>query len=785
MKAEMKHYLDLVPISSSVRRKQSRMTRICIFLAVFLISTIFGMADMWIQSQIYQSIKNDGAWHVMFRKVDEKQMELIGARPEVKESARYAAMNYGLNEGYQIEGKETVICGFDENFLDMMPSAEIKEGRFPQNTQEAAVTKSLKTQLGVQIGDTISLTTPEESLTFTVTGFTGDTSMLTSQDAFGIFVNAETYQRYFSSDTLKEDFVLYVQFSPYCLIQKAIDSICEQLNINPEDAGQNAKLLGLTFQSSDSYLVQLYLVAAVLAVLVAMAGIFMISGSLNSNIAHRVQFFGLLRCLGATKGQVVRYVRREALNWCSRAIPLGMGISVVTVWGLCALLRTVSPEYFEAMPRLGFSGIGLAAGMIIGLLTVLLAARSPARKASRVSPLTAVSGNDGTVTAVKKAAKTRIFSIEAALGMHHAKGSRRNFFLMTCSFAFCIILFLSFSPAIDFMKHALKPLQPYTADLSVVSRDNTCSIEKNMADMLADQSAVKRVYGRSFAYRIPVQTASGNFSYIDLISYEENQFRWAEDTLIEGSMEEVIKGKGLLGTFDSSGQVKTGEEITLQTPQGAQKITVTGLISDPPFAASENAQIMICSEELFEKVTGEKGYTVIDMQLTAEASEEAVQEIREMAGKNTVFTDDRISNRQIRGAYYSFALFFYGFLVIIALISVFNIINSIAMSVTARMRQYGAMRAIGMETGQMVRMIVWETITYILSGSIIGCALGVLIHYRLYEIIITSRWGDDWQFPGKALAIILAVMFISAAAAVGNPARKIRDMSVAETIKSL
>ena len=56
MKGEMKHYLDLASISVSVRRKQSSMTRICIFLAVFLISTIFGMADMWLQSQIAQSI---------------------------------------------------------------------------------------------------------------------------------------------------------------------------------------------------------------------------------------------------------------------------------------------------------------------------------------------------------------------------------------------------------------------------------------------------------------------------------------------------------------------------------------------------------------------------------------------------------------------------------------------------------------------------------------------------------------------------------------------------------
>ena len=36
----MKHYLDLVPISVKIHRKQSRMSIFCIVLAVFLVTTI-------------------------------------------------------------------------------------------------------------------------------------------------------------------------------------------------------------------------------------------------------------------------------------------------------------------------------------------------------------------------------------------------------------------------------------------------------------------------------------------------------------------------------------------------------------------------------------------------------------------------------------------------------------------------------------------------------------------------------------------------------------------------
>lgn len=67
---------------------------------------------------------------------------------------------------------------------------------------------------------------------------------------------------------------------------------------------------------------------------------------------------------------------------------------------------------------------------------------------------------------------------------------------------------------------------------------------------------------------------------------------------------------------------------------------------------------------------------------------------------------DHMGNSSTMGTYYCFWLFVYGFLVLIALITVFNIINSIAMSVSSRSKQYGSFRAIGLSTGQLRKMIV-------------------------------------------------------------------------------
>ena len=56
----MKHYLDLISISAKHHRRQNRMTRFCIVLAVFLVTVIFGMADMEMRSQLIQAVFRSG-----------------------------------------------------------------------------------------------------------------------------------------------------------------------------------------------------------------------------------------------------------------------------------------------------------------------------------------------------------------------------------------------------------------------------------------------------------------------------------------------------------------------------------------------------------------------------------------------------------------------------------------------------------------------------------------------------------------------------------------------------
>jgi putative ABC transport system permease protein len=181
--------------------------------------------------------------------------------------------------------------------------------------------------------------------------------------------------------------------------------------------------------------------ACVLFLLILIAGVLMISSSLNSTVAQRIEFFGMMRCIGMSKQQIVRLVRLEALNWCKTAVPIGLVLGVGASWALCAVLRFLVGEEFSYIPLFGISIIGIVCGILVGVITVLLAASRPAKRASRVSPVAAVSGNSESSKTVRHAANTRFGRIETVLGINHAVSKKKNLILMIGSFALSIILF--------------------------------------------------------------------------------------------------------------------------------------------------------------------------------------------------------------------------------------------------------------------------------------------------------------------------------------------------------
>lgn len=781
----MKSYLDLVSQYARVHRKKNRTTVLCITIAVCLVTAIFGMADMAVRAEVDRAIREDGNFHIAIKDLDEATGQMIGIRPDVAVSGWLIAASSA-----ELDGRALMLQGSSEALSAEM-GLTVNQGHFPQTADEALVDRQLLDALGLSIGDTVTTeAVGGPPLTFTICGTFNDFSSLKSRDRHAAFFNESGIkQRLDGRDSQK---VYYLQFKNPLDIRPGIEDIQTTYGLSQDQIQENKRLLGLYGVSGDPYAYSLYGIALVLFLLVLVAGTIMISSSFNISILERTQFFGLLRCLGASKKQIRRYVRRESFGFSLRGIPMGLLAGTVIIWISCAAVGHFNPTFYGNLPLFQISPIGLAAGVIVGLLTIFLAAMSPCKKASKVSPLNAVTGNmESNLPRVHRAAKTSRLPVDIAMGTSHAFGNRKNMALMAASFAISIILFLSFTVFIDFMSHAMRPLKPNTPDITVALEEECLYLPDDLAARLNEVPGIERVFGRKYA---PLPESSG--LSVSLISYENQQFDWSEALLVDGSIDSVRERPDtVLVSYDNSQSWKTGDTITLQTPGGSKAVTVGGVLSSLPFNAGENEAILISSENTFNNIMGNHGYTVIDLQINEAASDETLDAVNALAaaaekahsdtpGYDVTVADSRQSNQEARSAFYTMSTFVYGFLFIIALITVFNIINSMNISVSSRINQYGVMRAVGMSGRQLVRMVASESAAYALVGCLAGTVLGLPLHALLYDRMITIRWGDAWSLPWLPLVIIIGLSLATTFLSIIGPTQKIRRMDIVDVIES-
>lgn len=770
----MKSYLSLIPISAKVHRKQNRMTILCIMIAVFLVTGVFSMADMAVRAEKANMIEKHGNWHIRLHEIDESTAERIRSEPKVAASSRYDVINYGLDKDYYIGGKKCALVEAEEDFVTDIMISEYT-GSFPQDAQEVMLSSNARDVLGIAIGEKIAVDTPVGALHYTVSGFKYEESA-EFYDGVVVFMNREGFAQALSRLGSQESYPeYYIQFKPHVNMKKIIAAIRDKYGLTENTMAENTGVLGMEGVSGNSYMVSLYGIAAFLFLLVLIAGALMISSSMSSNVSERTMFFGMLRCTGASRQQIIRFVRLEALSWCKRAIPMGVGLAVLVTWMLCGLMRYIIGGEFSHIPLFQVSAVGIVCGIVVGVAAVMVAAGSPAKRAAGVSPIAAVSGNAYHMKEVRHTTHFRLGKIETSLGVHHAVSSRKNLMLMTFSYAISIILFLCFSSFIGFIRCAMPSLRGYTPDMSVTAIDGACSVSRELYDKIHGHHGVKAVYGSMFQLHTPV--ISDRTDEVDLISYDGYMMDWSRDNaLIDGDVSKILGDSRYAYTIhNKTSTLQKGDKIQI----GGEEIEIAGEFSTGIW--SDGKATVVCSEETFMRLTGKSDYTILSIKLSGDASESDITFLRSLAGENSLI-DYRESNRQSRSTYWLFHILVDGFLAMIAMITVIHIVNCISMSVSAKKKQYGAMRAIGMDGTQLTRMLTAETAAYAVLGCMIGTAAGVPLHKSLFETMVTSYFGTPWEFPYVPFAVILILVVASCAAAVYGPAKRIRNMTVADVM---
>ena len=127
-------------------------------------------------------------------------------------------------------------------------------------------------------------------------------------------------------------------------------------------------------------------------------------------------------------------------------------------------------------------------------------------------------------------------------------------------------------------------------------------------------------------------------------------------------------------------------------------------------------------------------------------------------------------------------LFFYGFLALITLIGVTNIVNTLDTNIKLRRREIAMLKSVGLTPGGFLRMLRYESLFYgltaLLYGLPLGIALSVFIYFQFGGVstfAFTLPWGAIAACVVGILAIVFATMMVSGA--------MIRNDNIVDTLK--
>lgn len=114
-----------------------------------------------------------------------------------------------------------------------------------------------------------------------------------------------------------------------------------------------------------------------LALLLAMIGLY---GTLSYLVTQRQKEFGIRLALGAQRGEILRLVMRDVVAVLAGGVIVGAGISLATTRVLQQLLFGLGPR----------DAVTMSAAIVVLSVVALIAGYLPARRATKVDPMTAL-----------------------------------------------------------------------------------------------------------------------------------------------------------------------------------------------------------------------------------------------------------------------------------------------------------------------------------------------------------------------------------------------------------
>ena len=588
----MKMITRLAISNNKKNKTRSILIVLSIFLTTVLLSAIatFGYGN--IKFQRTNAREFYGSYYGSYAGVTEEQIQEMQKRSEFDRIGRAATVGTIKNE------RTISMVWMDEETIDLANlQKQLETGAFPKAENEIVGQKAMFERLGYEdakVGDTVEIpfrrNTNETYQTkeFVISGILSQTMEEQENQSYSAYVSKDCFESLYAPE--ERTYSTYFSLSDHVSVDSStlemtIKDLAKECGINPERASENSYFAMWVLDPG----MEMIAGCAMIALVVIFFAVMVIYNIFQVGLVQKIQEYGKIRALGATKKQMKKLVFREGMILTILGVPAGL---VVGTWISIAFMNF----WFKESQTFGD---GVQVNMIsipilvlcaaAAVITVWIALKRPMKVISRISPVEAIrfQGNQKKNKGIRKGKKQ--MGVRQLTEANMAMNRKRTATTIISMGLSCVLFVVAanFTGNVSTRYDARKQV-PYgqfqidltysTSDtaypennLDAILKDNP--LDEELVEQIKDISGVTDVQVRYMMY---AKDKKGNLQSIGVLN--KKQF---EDEAYQGSLKGTVDYESASSNdeilygwsyFVEDSGYKIGETVSMNMANGSGRL---------------------------------------------------------------------------------------------------------------------------------------------------------------------------------------------------------------------
>ncbi|UUV16257.1 ABC transporter permease [Clostridioides difficile] len=758
--------------------KQNKSKSILIIITIILSTLMLSSIGIYIvNAGAYQkenTIKYSGNYQGILANVDEKQADILSNHADVELTGEMNGV--GVEK---LEDDSNISLAYMNEDALKLNSFEFVKGKLPTKENEIVLDSGALKALGYKnkdLGEKIKISYNDYKndkkieKEFIISGIL-KTSEISEAGKYYYAIISESYMRN-TRNMSQEDFNIYVKFNDKSNLsieqtKEKLDKIANDIGLDTINTAVNENYINALKPDMETIMGGVFVgLVIVLSSILVIYNIFYIS------IVTKVQEFGKLRAIGATKKQIKNIVFKEGFILAGISIPIGIILGYV-------LANIIIKSFMNIDAKSSQLPVILLVA-VISFISVVLSLLKPMKVASKVSIVDAVRYSGNKISNKNKRKGYKNINLNR-LSHANLERNKKRTYMTLASLILSGTIFITVSTALesfDAEKMAREHF-PYDIEvrlsgyemnsdknpknnLNILQMDNPLS--KDFFNQIKNIEGIKRIESAR-SVKIGMEDYDVEFKYDLLQSINENDVKSLSKNLIDGkiNLERLQTGDEIVITHVDTAKemgVKAGDKIRLTLYDGDKKIKKEFKVQ----AIAMGVPSFGIGKDFIDRTLKYDSTSSLGIYTKEGKYQEVKDSIKKIAKSNgfleTDFIDSRIESNKATISFIK--IMGYTLTGIIGVIGFMNLVNTMITSIVTRKKELGMLQAIGLTNKQLVKMLNSEAIYYT-SGMMIGSILfgGILGYIAVMVLKKTGLSYATYSLPIVPILLMIVCILIA------------------------